>query len=71
MILFLAQKQKKRHQHRRGMSSETSVSLNSAYYTPPKKESQPSIYKKNICFSGADFLKCAVDSSGLYIVIYW
>lgn len=47
MILFLAQNQKKRHQHRRGMSSETSASLNSAYYTTPKKESQSSICKKH------------------------
>ena len=55
MILFLAQNQKKRHRHRRGMSSETSVSLNSAYYTPPKKESQPSICKKTIVCQGRIF----------------
>ena len=52
MILFLAQNQKKRHRHRRGMSSETSVSLNSAYYTPTKKESQPSICKKTFVSLG-------------------
>ena len=55
MILFLAQNQKKRHQHRRGMSSETSVSLNSAYYTLPQKESQPSICKKTFVSPGRIF----------------